>query len=91
MSVDSISSQGRAPSSPFYEASGEGKLDIVMVDLAGDPIPSGSGVVLHVYASISAAAAGQTMALTLTDVQVANEAGDPINVVTRDGFIEVQR
>ncbi len=91
MSVDSISSQGRAPSSPFYEASGEGKLDIVMVDLAGDPIPSGSGVVLHVYASISATAASQVMALTLTDVQVANEAGDPINVVTRDGFIEVQR
>ncbi len=91
MSVDSISSQGRAPASPFYEISEAGKLDIVVVDLTGDPIPSGSGVVLNVYASISAAAAAQSMTLTLSSVQVANEAGNPINVVARDGVLEVQR
>ena len=63
----------------------------MVVDLAGDPIPSGSGIVLNVYASISATAAAQSMPLTLSDVQVANEAGNPINVVARDGVLEVQR
>ena len=91
MSLDSVSSAGRAPASPFYEVSEAGKVDIVVVDLTGDPIPSGSGIVLNVYASISATAAAQSMPLTLSDVQVANEAGNPINVVARDGVLEVQR
>ena len=63
MSLDSVSSAGRAPASPFYEVL-RGKVDIVVVDLAGDPIPSGSGIKMNVYASISATAAAQSMPLT---------------------------
>lgn len=91
LTVDSLSSAGRVPSAPFFVVSEDGKISVVLVDLSGDPIPEGSGVVVNIYTSISAQAVDQNMMLTISDVEVADEVGNPVDIVVRDGVLAIQR
>ena len=91
VTVDSITSVGRAPQNPFYEISEDGTAEILLVDLGGDPIPTGSGVVVNLHASIDSGSPAQIVALTITDVEIANSTGIPLDVSVRDGSLSIQR
>jgi hypothetical protein len=93
LTVDSLASTGRVSFSPFYELSinGDvGELKLVLVDLGGAVIPEGSGVVLEVYASVSAAAAVQDVALAITGAEIADMNGNPVDFVVRDGVLRIR-
>ena len=90
LTVDSLSSEGRAPSTPFFEMSAGGQLNVILVDLSGDPIPLGSGIVINIYTSVGATAAVQDLALTISDVEVANQDGNPVDVTVWDGVLAIR-
>lgn len=90
LTVDSLKSAGRVSASPFFEVSDNGQVDIVLVDLSGDPIREGSDVVVNIYTSVSAQATAQDLALTLSDVEVADGTGNPVGVVVQDGVLEIR-
>jgi hypothetical protein len=93
LTVDSLSSTGRVSFSPFYQLAinGDvGELKVVLVDLGGALISEGSGVVLEVYASVSAAATVQDVALTITGAEIAGINGNPVDFVVRDGVLRIR-
>ena len=93
MTIDSLTSAGRVSFSPFFELSvigDAGEVEVVLVDLAGDPIPEGSGVVVRIYTSVSAQAAVQDMALAISGVEAADEIGNPVDIVVQDGVLRIR-
>lgn len=93
LTVNSVSSTGRAAFSPFYELSingDSGELKVVLVDLAGDHIPEGSGLVVDIYASVSAEAVVQDAALTITGAEISDINGNPVDFVVLDGVLRIR-
>lgn len=90
ITVDSLSSADRVPSNPFYEVSDSGSVDIILVDLGGAPISSGSGLVVNIYTSINPDAADQDLHLTLTNINVADDSGNPVDIIVRDGILAIR-
>lgn len=94
MTVDSVTSAGRVSFSPFYERSvsgDEGRVEIVLVDLAGNPIPDGSAVVIHIYTSVSSSAQTATDAvLVISDVEGSDEVGNPVSIAVLNGILRIR-
>ena len=93
MTVDSLKSAGRVPFSAFFEQSivgDAGEVEVVLVDFGGDPISEGSGVVVNIYTSVSASAAVQDMALAISGAEVADENGNPVDIVLQDGVLRIR-
>ena len=93
MIVDSVKSAGRVPFSAFFEQSivgDAGEVEVVLVDFGGDPISEGSGVVVNIYTSVSASAAVQDMALAISGAEVADENGNPVDIVVQDGVLRIR-
>ena len=94
MTVDSVKSAGRVPFSPFFQQSitgDAGEVEVILVDLGGDPISEGSGVVVHIYTSVSPEAAVQDMALAISGTEVADENGNPVDIVVQDGVLRIRQ
>ena len=86
-------SAGRVPFSPFYELSvigDAGEVDVVLVDLTGNPIPEGSGVVVRIYMSVSTQAAVQDVALAISGAEAADEIGNPVDIVVQDVVLRIR-
>jgi hypothetical protein len=93
LTVDSLSSTDRVSFPPFYELSINGtvgEIDVVLVDLGGDPIPSGSGVLIDIFTSVNAEASVQDVALTITGVQISAINGNPVGYEVRDGAVRIR-
>ena len=93
MTVDSVKSAGRVTFSAFSQQSiigDAGEVEVVLVDLGGDPISEGSGVVVNIYTSVSASAAVQDMALPISGAEVADENGNPVDIVVQDGVLRIR-
>ena len=94
MTVDSVTSVGRVSFSPFYERSVSGdeeRVEIVLVDLAGNPIPDGSDVVIHIYTSVSSDAQTATdAALVISDVEGSDEVGNPVSIAALNGILRIR-
>lgn len=94
MTVDSVTSAGRVPFSPFFEHSingDEGSVKIVLVDLGGDVIMKGSDVMIHIYTSVNAGApVPSDAALVISDVTASSEVGNPLDIAVYSGILRIR-
>ena len=49
-----------------------------------------SGLVVNIYTSISPDAADQDLPLTLTNINVADDSGNPVDIIVRDGILAIR-
>ena len=94
MTVDSVTSVGRVSFSPFYERSVSGdeeRVEIVLVDLAGDHIPDGSEVLIHTYTSVSSnAVTGTDVEFVISDAEGSDEVGNPVSIAALNGILRIR-
>ena len=61
------------------------------MDLAGDPIPDGSDVVIHIYTSVNSNAETNTDAeLVISDAEGSDEVGNPVSIAMLNGILRIR-
>ncbi len=92
MTVDSVRATGRigfAADSNADTHGGTGAVTAILFDVAGDPIPIGSGMIIDFFVSISGGAPPGGSAVTLTKVAASAPNGNPAPIIVTDGFITI--
>ncbi|MEE8116423.1 MAG: cohesin domain-containing protein, partial [Gemmatimonadales bacterium] len=91
--VDSVRAAGRVQFAAWDNsdvAGGSGTVRTALLDLLGDRIPAGQGIVLEFYVTVDSGAAPGDVSITLSDLVAARPSGAAVGIIATDGWITVQ-
>ena len=61
------------------------------MDLAGDHIPDGSEVLIHIYTSVSSnAVTGTDVEFVISDAEGSDEVGNPVSIAALNGILRIR-